>query len=159
MYRYKYLLLLSLFMFCGCSDASRPGDLPQLFPCVISVMQGGKPLAEALVEFHAESEQKYRPSAFADVEGNAVMRTYGFPGVPAGKYKITISKTIEDDFVYRTGDTDEQIIVSSNTYKTVEDLYSSVETTPHEIEITSTSKGKPVTLDVGEAMRTKIRKY
>ena len=159
MYRYRYLLLLSLFVFCGCSDASRPGDLPQLFPCVVSVTQGGKPLEEALVEFHAESEQKYRPSAFAGAEGDAVMRTYGFPGVPAGKYKITISKTIEDDFVYRTGDADEQIIVSSKTYKTVEDLYSNVETTPHAIEITPTSKRTLITLDVGEAVKIQIKKY
>ena len=154
MKRYRYTVLFSLLVVCGCQDSSRPKDMPPLFPCTVSVIQSGKPFEGAFVEFHAKGEQKYRPATYTDADGNAVMQTYGFPGVPAGKYTITVRKNIDDDIVYRTDEAGIEVIVSSNTYKLVDDKYSKVETSPHEIEMTS--KKVLVSIDVGEAVRTKM---
>ena len=153
MSRYTYILLLLLLLLFGCTESNRPGDMPKLFPCTVSVIQGGGPLEGAIVTFHSDSEQKYRPVAYTGADGNAVMQTYGFPGVPIGKYKITVRKVVDDDFVYRTDEDGIEVIVSSNTYRLVDPLYSDVETTPHEIEITS--KRAQAKLDVGEVFRNR----
>jgi len=154
MIKYRDMLMLSLLLLCGCSESSQPTDMPTLYPCTISVTQGGSPLADAYVELISPDVQKYRPSAPTDASGNAVMLTYGHPGVPAGTYTILVSKTIEDDIVYKTDEYGERVVASSNNYKTVEDRYSNPETTPHSIEITS--KSARITIDVGKAVRNKM---
>ena len=152
--RYTYILLLPLLFLFGCADSDRPSDMPKLYPCTVSVIQGGSPLEGAIVTFHSDTEQKYRPVAYTGTDGNAVMLTYGFPGVPTGKYKITVSKVVDDDFVYGTDEDGMEIIVSSNTYRLVEETHSKVETTPHEIE-TTTKRGQ-ITLDVGAPVRVRL---
>ena len=143
-------------MFSGCSDSSsRPTDLPPLFPCTVLVIQGGVPLAEAFVEFHPEGDsQKYWAAAYTDANGKATMLTYGYPGVPVGKYKILVSKIIEDNLVNQTNGSVGRVLVSANRYALVNSLHSNPETTPHEIEIT-TKRTPPITVDVGEPVREK----
>jgi len=115
-------------------------------------------LADAYVELVPQDGQKYTPGATTDANGNAVMLTYGFPGAPAGKYKITVSKTIEDDFVTGTNDYGEQVTVPTNAYRLVDDRYFRADTTLHEIEVT-TQKKQSTTIDVGEAVRVKLQQY
>ena len=155
MNKHKYLFLLfSTLLLCGCGDSSRPKDLPTLFSCTVLVIQDGKPLDEARVEFHTEGGQKYVPVAYTDESGIAVMQTHGFPGAPAGKYKITVSKNIEDDVVYKTDENGEQAVASYNAYKTVEDQHSSMATTPHEVEV---NRNTPrVEVNTGNAVKKKI---
>ena len=154
MNRYQYLLLPVLpLLFCGCGDSSRPKDLPSLYPCTILVIQDDKPLEEARVELHAEGEQKYVPVAYTDASGIAVIQTHGFSGAPVGKYKITVSKNIEDDIVYQTDEYGEQAVASYNVYKTVGDQHSSAATTPHEVEV---SRSTPrIEINVGNAVKIK----
>jgi len=128
--------------------------LPPLYPCTVSVTQDGAPLEGAYVELVSQDAQKYRPSAAADASGKATLLTYGFPGAPAGKYKITVRKTIEDDIVYRIDEYGEQSVASSNRYELVDDRYHDAKQTPHEIEITS--KKVDITIDVGAAVRKKM---
>ena len=108
------------------------------------------------VELVSPDVQKYRPSAVTDTNGNAAMLTYGHSGAPAGTYKILVRKTIEDDIVMGTDEYGGQAVVSSNRYETVGDRYSNVETTPHEIEVTSRGRTQ-ITIDVGEPVRVRIR--
>jgi len=149
----RYLALLPLLLFCACSKSSRPADLPPLFPCAVSVTQGGAPLEGAYVELISPDAQKYRPSATTNENGKASLLTYGHSGAPAGKYKILVKKTIEDDIVYSTDEYGTQSIASSNRYELVDDLYHDATKTPHEIEVTS--KTIEVTIDVGTAVRKK----
>ena len=155
MSKHKYFFLLfSTLLLCGCGDSSRPKDLPSLFSCTVLVIQDGKPLEEARVEFHTGGEQKYVPVAYTDASGIAAMQTHGFSGAPAGKYKITVSKNIEDNIVYQTDENGEQVVASYNAYKTVEDQHSSVATTPHEVEV---GRNTPrVEVNVGNAAKKKI---
>ena len=155
MNRYRYLIVLSLLLFSGCGDSSRPKDLPPLFPCVVSVTQGGKSLEGAYVELVSPDVQTYRPSATTGVDGDAVISTYGYPGAPEGKYKIIARKSIEDDIVHGTDEYGEKAVVSSNRYNVIQDTYGDVKKTPHEIEVTKDKKGVKVTVDVGDAIRVK----
>ena len=84
------------------------------------------------------------------------MLTYGYPGAPAGKYKILVSKTIEDDFVYGLNEYGEQAVVSSNKYQMVDSDYSKADTTPHEVEVATKGKTQ-TTIDVGAPIRVRMR--
>ena len=154
MNKYCYLLLFSLLVVSGCSDSSRPADLPPLFPCTVLVTQGGVPLGDAIVELRPEDAQKYRPTAITNAEGKAVMGTYGYPGAPVGKYKIVVSKIIEDNVVDRIDEFGKRVVMSRDRYQVVEDRFSKPETSPHEIEITS--KRVQTEIDVGNPVRQPI---
>jgi hypothetical protein len=115
-------------------------------------------LADAFVEFVPTSpdSQKYRPSAMTDANGNAVMLTYGFPGAPAGTYKILVLKVIDDDIVMGTDEYGGQAVVSSNRYETVNARYSDAAQTPHEIEVTARGRTQTA-IDVGDPVRVRMR--
>lgn len=146
---------LVFFLFSGCSKSDRPADLPQLYPCTVTIMQDGNPLAGASVGLVAITEVKYRSSSITDEKGCASMITYGFPGVPESKYKVTVRKEIMGDMVYgdnpSTGE--KNALIRYNTYRTVEPKYSSVDQSPHEIEITNSKRGTEQTFDIGKAVK------
>ena len=156
MTRYKYLFLLPWLALCGCSDSSRPSDLPPLFPAVVTVTQDGIPFSGAYVELVSSEPSTYRASATTDERGIATLMTYGFPGAPAGKYKIIVRKSVDDDIVYGTDVYGEQTILALNRYSVIESRYGNAEQTPHEIEITSGSRRTQVMIDVGNAVRVRI---
>ena len=154
--RYTFILLLPLLFLSGCSESSRPSDLPPLFPCTVSVTQGGGPLAGAYVELVSPDSPKYRPSAATDESGNAAIMTYGYPGAPVGKYKIIVRKSIEDDIVMGKDEYGEDAVVSSNRYSVVADIHGDASRSPHEVEVTASSKGVQTTIDVGDAIRVRV---
>ncbi|MDR1480015.1 MAG: carboxypeptidase-like regulatory domain-containing protein [Planctomycetaceae bacterium] len=151
--KYKYFLFVSVLLFViGCGDSPRPKDLPPLFLCTITVTQDGKPLSDAVVKLVTQENNtaKYTPVAMTGSDGKVIVSTYGFSGAPAGKYKVVVSKNIEDDIVYKTNADGEQEIVTYKTYRTVEKIFSNTETTPLEIEITPKNKNTEKTFDVGK---------
>jgi 5-hydroxyisourate hydrolase-like protein (transthyretin family) len=152
-----FVLSAMLLMILGCKDKPQPEDLPKLYPCIVTITQDGKPLEDAAVELIAEdqSNAKYQPVTKTDTEGKAVMSTYGYKGAPAGKYKVVISKKIDDDFVYGTSSTGDKEVQKYNTYRTVEPKYSDSKTTPHEIEVTGKEKTVEATFDVGKAIKVR----
>ena len=157
MSRYFCFALCSLLLFSGCSESSRPSDLPPLFPCTVSVTQGGGPLVGAYVELVSPDSPTYRPSASTDENGNAAIMTYGFSGAPVGKYKIIVRKSIEDDIVMGKDEYGVDAVVSSNRYNVVADIHGDASRSPHEVEVTASSKGVQATIDVGDAIRVRVR--
>ncbi|MDR1960502.1 MAG: hypothetical protein LBQ54_15940 [Planctomycetaceae bacterium] len=155
---FSLTLFYTLFSVSGCKDSSRPEDLPKLFPCIITITQEGKPLEEASVELVAadQNNAKYKSLSITDAEGRAVMSTYGFKGVPAGKYKVAVTKTLTDDVVYKENEAGGKDLVSYKTYRTVEPQFSDAKTTPHELEITGKDKKPEVTFDVGKAVKKQL---
>jgi 5-hydroxyisourate hydrolase-like protein (transthyretin family) len=153
-----YCFLIVVLLFAGCGHSSRPADLPKLFPCTVTVTQDGKPLADAVVKLvtQAEDGAKYNPVAVTGEDGKIALSTYGFPGVPVGKYKVVIVKNIDDDIVYRTDDAGEKVTVSYKTYRTIEKQFSDAKTTPYEMEVTTKSKNIDITCDVGKAVKEKM---
>jgi hypothetical protein len=161
MFRYQFSLILFcvLFFVSGCNnDSSRPSDLPPLFSCTITVLQDEKPLDGAMVFLVPidASGSKYQASSITDEQGIAAISTYGFAGVPAGQYKVTIMKTIEDDLVYGKDAYGDDTVTDSTTYHLVDTKFSSAESSPYEIEITGKGKAK-LTADVGKAIKTKVK--
>jgi hypothetical protein len=159
----KYLcftvFLLSLLLVSGCrGNDGRPADLPKLFPATVTVTQGGEALAGAHVELVPQDspDHPYRASATTDANGKATMMTYGFLGAPAGNFKIIVRKGIVENIVYGTDAVGRQIVLSSESYIVVQNRYSDEKETPHEIEVPASRKGKHGTIDVGEAVRTRV---
>jgi hypothetical protein len=160
MFRHPFSLILFCvwFFVSGCNhDSSRPSDLPPLFSCTITVLQDEKPLDGAMVRLVPidASGSKYQASSITDERGLAALSTYGFAGVPAGRYKVTIMKTIEGDLKYGKDAYGDNAVIGSTTYHLVDTKFSSAESSPYEIEITG-SKAE-LTADVGKAIKTKVK--
>jgi hypothetical protein len=150
-----YYTMLSLFL-VGCSRSSVPNDLPKLYPCTITITQDGKPLEKATVElFSSEGQAKYKSVTITNPQGVAIMSTYGYQGTPIGKYKVVVSKDIEDDFIYGMSSTGTKEVTASTLYRTVEAQYSDAKTTPHEIEITGKEKITEATFDAGKPIKVR----
>ncbi|MDR2345030.1 MAG: hypothetical protein LBE18_03100 [Planctomycetaceae bacterium] len=149
-------LIIAVMLFIGCSDSGKPSDLPELYRCTITITQEGKPLSGAIVEFISEdtNNKKYTPVQHTDSNGTALMSTYGYIGVPAGKYKIIVTKNIEDETTIQNKETGENIIVGGQKYQMVESIYSDIKTTPLEIEVNS--KNTKQTFDVGKAVKLAV---
>jgi hypothetical protein len=151
-----FALIAIVFTGCGKND-SRPKDLPPLHPCTVTITQDGKPLDGAVVQFAAvdAENKKYQASSMTDAEGHVVMKTYGFDGVPAGKYKVCVWKTVVEGVTSHQNSDGEMVDTVGTEYKTVEPQYADAKTTPHEIEITGKEKKVEQTFDVGKAVKIK----
>ncbi|MDR2171274.1 MAG: hypothetical protein LBP59_14110 [Planctomycetaceae bacterium] len=157
MRRFLFVTLISsIMLFIGCSQSAKPLDFPDLYPCTVIITQEGKPVADAIVEFIRQDADntKYVPVQHTNNKGIAVMTTYGFTGAPAGKYKIIVTKNVEDETVIKDKDTGEIIIVSETKYKLIDPAYSDTKTTPLEIEVLK-EKNVKQTFDVGKAIKIK----
>jgi hypothetical protein len=129
----------------GCGDASRPKDLPLLVPCTLTITQDGKPLAEATVILEPADEatgQGYMGAGTTNAGGVSKITTSGFPGVRAGKFKVTVIKGESPS--------------SEEMWSFVEAQYTSGATTPHVLEVTGKEKHVMQTFDVGKAVREKV---
>lgn len=149
-------LIIISFTGCGRND-SRPKDLPPLVPCAVTITQDGQPLSGATVSFVPvdAAAAKYQASAITDDTGKAVATTYGFNGVPVGKYKVCVWKTLTEGVTQVMDGYGDMVDSPGIEYRTVELLYSDSQTTPLEIEITS-KKTPLMSFDVGKPV--KIRK-
>lgn len=138
----------------GCGRSSRPSDLPPLYPCAVIVTQDGQPLDGAVVDFVAvdAANAKYQASSVTDANGKAVVTTYGYNGVPAGRYKVCVWKTVIEGVTQVVNNDGELVDTMGAEYRTVEPQYSNAETTPLEIEITG-KKMPPTSFDVGKPIK------
>ena len=151
------LILIAVSM-TGCGrDTSRPADLPPLFPCTITITQDGNPLSGATVDLEPAdgANTNYRASAITDESGRAVLTTYGYKGAPAGRYKVTVRKTLIENVGEVTNEYGEVVGSSGLEYRTVERMYSDAKTTPHEIEVTTGRDTTHATFDVGKPIKEK----
>ncbi|MDR0609361.1 MAG: carboxypeptidase-like regulatory domain-containing protein [Planctomycetaceae bacterium] len=156
----KKLIYITLFIFvssiAGCGDKSRPSDLPPLYPCTVTITQDGKAIEEAMVMFEPvdSADVKYSAAAVTGADGNALMKTYGFEGVPVGKYKVVVTKIISEAAEYKLNEsTGKEEAINSKRYRLIEPQFTSAKTTPHEIEITGKEKNITKTFDVGKAVK------
>ena len=133
---------------CGGGDSGRPADMPEIYPVKITITQGGAALQDADVALTVTTPGKYGfASGQTDARGVAVIRTYGFAGVPEGQYAVTVSKrgvegakdaTDADGNTYQTG---------GKVYEYVDAQYSKTDTSPLNIGVTK--KGATETFEVG----------
>ncbi len=156
----RALLLIALVAVVGCGGQKKPADLPELYPCKITVIQDGKPLEGASVILNDPSgSSRFVMASITDAKGVATLKTDGkYAGVPEGKYKVLISKAFipesdpndvppEDPEARKEYDK-RMAELNAQQADTVELQYKRPMTTPLEIEVTSA--GAELTADVGE---------
>jgi hypothetical protein len=134
-----FLCLIPLLS--GCWDSSRPSDLPVLYPCTLTLVQEGRGLADAFVMLYpVDSKSRWVVAGNTDQNGNVLLNTHGkFPGVPAGEYKVVVTKTEQ------TG----QIEI----FSLIEKQYTDVSTTS--LTMTVKTGRNAETFNVGKAVREK----
>lgn len=86
----SYLALIALTLFL--TSCSKDDGRKATYPVTGKVLDGSKPLANALVVFHpAGGDGTLKPHGTTDADGNFKLTTYdGNDGAPAGDYKVTI---------------------------------------------------------------------
>jgi hypothetical protein len=135
----------------GCNHQPLPPDLPPLFPVVIKITQNDAPLAGADVVLmpSEESNQKWACGGMTDAAGALRPKTHGlYDGVPAGKYKVCVSKT-EIEAAPPRDETERP--VPQKAYRLVDKQYETPEMSPLEIDVV---KGKNnFSLDTGKSVR------
>ena len=87
---------------------------------------------------------KYNAVGVTDAQGKAIIKTYGFEGAPAGKYKVTVRKLVVEEGA--------KVTIHGPEYQAVERKYMDAKTTPHEVEILNSKKAVEMTFDVGKVL-------
>ena len=88
------LLSATLVLSLGCQRETRPAGMPELHPVALTFTQDGTPLAGATVRLvPQDTSNTWYSGGHTDERGIAVIQTdRKYPGVPAGTYKVTVSK-------------------------------------------------------------------
>jgi len=160
-------LLLVVCVLSGCQE-KRPAGMPVLYPCEVTITQGGAPLGDADVNLMPEvGSSQWVISGHTDANGVTKIMTHGkYSGAPAGPFKVLVSKTLPVPSKYPepgpNGTSEEWTQWSDLTrseyrppVRYVKPEYADVSQTPHSITI---SKGKnSATFDVGEAIEEIIQ--
>ncbi len=151
-----FLFVLALLL-PGCGP-DVPDGFPKLYPVSIKVLQEGKPLDDAAVLLRiADGSMTWSVGGKTDTKGLAVLWTHGkYKGAPVGKFKVVLQKVFNEgekemNEAVDRGDyaTANKIQVKSFSY--VRDEYTSVATTPVEVDISR--KSRVIEVDAGPAVR------
>ena len=146
------LVCCSVFVLAlsGCSER-RPAGLPKLYPVTLQFTQGGEPCVEAAISLIPESDSPWGTGGITDADGKVTLYTHGkYLGIPAGNYKITVSKTeIELIGPAPVGMGDVQ---ASHAYNLIDSIYSLPSTTTLSIEVGEGTRSFPP-FELGEKVR------
>lgn len=135
----------------GCCKPVGPEDLPQLYPCMITVLQDDKPLAEGIVTL-VSTDPSFKWSVFAQLNSSGVGKVFTqglYPGAPEGEYKVVISKeeSVPEEVASKT-------VVT--VYTLVGKEYTDAKTTP--LALTISNKGNDRKFDCGQAVHEFLNK-
>ncbi len=91
----KSIFYFSFILVLGCKS-EYPDGMPKLYPVTISLTIQGAPVSEAYVRLKPlDTGNIWSSGLQTDQQGEATIKTHGkFPGAPAGKYKLLVSKTL-----------------------------------------------------------------
>jgi hypothetical protein len=87
-------------------------------------------LDSTVIDLVSVLPSKFQAVIGTDTNGKAVMQMYGYDGVPTGKFKVIITRSINDDFVYTKDSDGIKVIANYTRYRTIDTQFSSAETTP-----------------------------
>ncbi|MDR2438194.1 MAG: carboxypeptidase-like regulatory domain-containing protein [Planctomycetaceae bacterium] len=153
MYIYFLPIMILFATFCsGCGGVKTPDGMPKLFPCEVVVTQEGQPLTGATITVQS-ADSPWNATGGTDTNGKAVLFTQGkYSGVPAGKYKVIVNKTVteKEPSTFEGKPATKEVV-----YYLVEEKYQELQTSPLEIEITSGGESS-FQLDAGKAVKNRI---
>ena len=142
---------LGLVIIAGCGGPKRPEGMPELYKTTITVTQAGTPLVDAMVNLKLadNSQSQWYSGGATDANGVVIVSTQGdFPGAPAGKYKVLVSKVTTED----NPNNPEQRL----TFEMVEPQYANFAKTPLEIEVKAEPENN-FTLDAGPTYKKEVK--
>ena len=156
------MLALVATTILGCGGVEKPADLPELYPCKISVIQDGQPLEGATVILaDATSQLRFSVGGVTNAQGVVEVKTDGkFQGAPQGKYKVLISKVFVPEMIQEAPPEDPDAKaeydkklqeLNAQQADTVDVNYKKFGTTPAEIEVTPS--GAEASFDVGPKVK------
>jgi hypothetical protein len=155
------LLSISTVFLSNCKNPSVHEGLPALYPCKITIIQDRKPLEGATVSFRSEEGNiHWIISGLTNANGVAEMQTHmRYNGVPAGHYKVTVSKNIPESLNTDVSQMGKNTDISASpipiTFRYINAKFDSFKTTPLEINVSKT-EGDAETFDVGNPVKEKI---
>ena len=151
------VLTVSLIFFIGCSK-KMPDGMPKLYPVSISVTQEGKPFADAVVSlrYADPSAGTWAIGGHTGADGTAKLYTQGYPGAPAGKFKVVLIKEDNEGLTERgdaeaRGDAAAAKQIKVKIWSCVEARYNDPKQTPLAVEIAADTK--VLDIDAGPAVK------
>jgi hypothetical protein len=97
MNRFSFFICMMFLFVCllGCAQKT-PDGMPKLYPTTITITLQGQPLADAGVLLTpVDTENIWVHGSRTNKQGTATILTHGqYNGVPLGKYKLCVSKTL-----------------------------------------------------------------
>lgn len=152
----SFALLGALGLAAGCQKGEpTPEGMPELYPASVTILQEGVPLANASIRILPENgTSRWSSGGSTDASGVAVLRTHGkFEGVPAGSYKMTVSKIEMPDLPkVELSQLDAPPATDGATYDLVAPEYSYPNQTPLRLEVAA-GPNTYEPFDLGPAVR------
>lgn len=161
--RCLFLSLLLLAVFFGCKQEQRPEGLPDLYPFSVRIVQDGTPLPDANVTLITDDSKLMRWPCGGNTDANGVakLNTYGFDGAPAGKFRVTVSKSESTGGPQNSEEAvklmQEGSAVETQVFDLVDPIYKNQDQTPLTVEVSADPKGGTAEFDVGAATRELIK--
>ena len=150
-------ILLSVFVIfaslgvLGCSE-KLPDGMPKLYKVTLVFQQEGVPVSGASVRLVPQFTSQWGVGGSTNAQGQVQLKTHGeYVGVPAGKYKICVTKNESEGELPRM----DRPTAPMKHFNLVEAQYSSPDKTTLEIEITD-GKNKFEPFDLGKAVRVEL---
>ena len=136
-------LLVGCLAIMGCGGGeSKPANMPTLYPITLKFTQEGQPCAGALVILIPQDTNKWTTGGITDAAGGTVLKTHGkYLGVPAGKFKITVSKQETD--------------ADGTAYNLINPDYGDISKTTLNLEVVA-GKNQFEPFDIGKVVRLQI---
>jgi len=160
---FPFGMILCFGLFAGCTQ-KLPDGFPKLYPTTLTVTQEGTPLAEASVILYSADDPSFRwvVTGVTDSKGNAPLGTFATTqirknGAPAGKFKVTVTKTKSDEVPVLSPVAEQDEIdawraqmrqLKPQNHKFVEQQYSDINATP--LEVVIEKKTNAVSVDAGK---------
>ena len=161
------LLVAFVISIVGCTKENRPDGMPPLHPTKITLIQAGKPCADAKISIiPVGGDSRWTSGGTTDASGILEPKTHGkFKGVPEGKYKVTVDKSVGEGEPPPPSPIDaeskkkyDEYIAAKKTYKlfqVIPDQYRLRDRTPLELEVKA---GKnEIELDVPEEVKVEVK--
>jgi len=91
------VFFVALSLLIGCNRGPvKPAGSPPIFPCTVTVVNGGTPIQGAVISFIYAEHPTAATTGFTDARGIAEMRSvfgsFVGAGAPLGKAKVTVTK-------------------------------------------------------------------
>jgi len=170
-------MLIGIVVFCsfGCSRGpKRPDGMPKLYSTEITVNSESGPVDDAIVTLYPSdgSRSQWSSGARTNAQGVARIKTHGqFDGVPEGKYKVVVKKTItegddpppmgideETQRVYeeymRSGNQQKIFSVINSQFESVKSTTLEAEVKPQKLNASSVDVGATVKIEMKSSSAT-----